>query len=104
LHQQAHIEVNVYESASEFSEKGMAIGMAVNTQRALGKLVPHVEEMSKRAGAVTIKSSRIMLVSCYSLNSSLIIDYWRGGEADEFIGRWTPRRHESDRYPGGETW
>ena len=71
LYQQAHIEVNVYESAPEFSEKGMAIGMAINAQRALGKLVHDVEEMFKRAGAVTINSSRIMLVSC-SIGQTLI--------------------------------
>ncbi|CAO2654521.1 Nn.00g112540.m01.CDS01 [Neocucurbitaria sp. VM-36] len=63
LYQQAHIQVNVYESASEFSKKGMAIGMAINAQRALGKLVPDVEEMFQRAGAVTINSSRIMLAA-----------------------------------------
>jgi salicylate hydroxylase len=47
----------------------MAIGMAINAQRALGKLVPDVEEMFKRAGAVTMNSWRIMLVSCYVLSS-----------------------------------
>jgi salicylate hydroxylase len=63
LYKQDHIQVHVYESALEFSEKGMAIGMAINAQRALSRLVPDVEEMFKRAGAVTINSSRIMLVS-----------------------------------------
>jgi salicylate hydroxylase len=65
LYQQPHIQVNVYESAPEFLEKGMAIVVAINAQRALAKLVPDVEEMFKRAGAVTVNSSRIMLVSCY---------------------------------------
>jgi salicylate hydroxylase len=65
LYQQAHVQVDVYECAPEFSEKGMAIGMAINAQRALGKLVPDVEEMFARAGTVTINSSRIMLVSRY---------------------------------------
>jgi salicylate hydroxylase len=64
LYQQAHVEINVYESAPEFSEKGMAVGMAINAQRALGKLVPDVEEMFGRADAMTMNSSRIMLVSC----------------------------------------
>jgi salicylate hydroxylase len=66
LHEQAHIEVNVYESAPEFSEKGMAIIMAINAQRALGKLVPDVEETFEWAGAVTVNSTRIMLVSLSS--------------------------------------
>lgn len=69
LYQQAHVEINVYESAPEFSEKGMAIGMAINAQRALAKLVPDAEEIFKRAGAVTVNSSRIMLVSCYAISS-----------------------------------
>lgn len=41
--------------------------MAINAQRALGKLVPDVEEMFKGAVAVTINSSRIMLVSTLSM-------------------------------------
>ncbi|KAH7076915.1 hypothetical protein BKA63DRAFT_510996 [Paraphoma chrysanthemicola] len=63
LYKQAHVQINVYESAPEFSEKGMAICMAINAQRALAKLVPDVEEMFRRAGAVTINSSRIMLAA-----------------------------------------
>ncbi|KAH7408781.1 hypothetical protein DE146DRAFT_786177 [Phaeosphaeria sp. MPI-PUGE-AT-0046c] len=61
LYKQPHIELNVYESAPEFSEKGMAIGMAINAQRALSKLVPDVDEMFQRAGAITMNSTRIML-------------------------------------------
>ncbi|KAH3946298.1 hypothetical protein HBH53_132260 [Parastagonospora nodorum] len=63
LCQQSHIEVNIYESAPEFSERGMAIGLAINAQRALGKLVPDLEDMFERAGAVKMNSSRIMLAA-----------------------------------------
>jgi salicylate hydroxylase len=63
LYKQPYIELNVYESAPEFSEKGLAIGMAINAQRALSKLVPDVDEMFQRAGAITMNSTRIMLVS-----------------------------------------
>jgi salicylate hydroxylase len=44
----------------------MAIIMAINAQRALGKLVPDVEETFEWAGAVTVNSTRIMLVSLSS--------------------------------------
>lgn len=96
LYQQSHIEVDIYESAPEFSEKGMAIGLAINAQRALGKLVPDLEDMFERAGAVMMNSSRIMLVS------SLLRSECLKREADEYMGRGTPCRHESDRCRGGE--
>lgn len=73
LYQHTHIQVDIYESATEFSEKGMAIGMAINAQRALEKLVPDVDEMFMRAGAVTINSTRIMLVSYFYLSIPLFI-------------------------------
>ncbi|KAH7082303.1 hypothetical protein FB567DRAFT_630703 [Paraphoma chrysanthemicola] len=63
LYKHANVQVDVYESAPEFSEKGMAIGMAVNAQRALEKLVPDADEMFTRVGAVTINSSRIILAA-----------------------------------------
>jgi hypothetical protein len=46
--------------------------------------VPDMEEMFKRADAVTVNSSRIMLLSCYPL---FVVGCWRGTEADECIGR-----------------
>jgi salicylate hydroxylase len=82
LYKQAHIQVNVYESSPEFSEKGMAIGMAINAQRALSKLVPDVEEIFKQAGSVTINSSRIMLASCYLFDAWFGIECWKISEAD----------------------
>jgi 2-polyprenyl-6-methoxyphenol hydroxylase-like FAD-dependent oxidoreductase len=105
LHQQAHVQVNVYESASEFSEKGLGIVMAINAQRALGKLVPDVEALFERAGAVTVNSTRIMLVSYVPFsNNSLFIGFWRERKADGYTGCGTRRRHESDRYRGRKTW
>ena len=57
LYQQRHIELNVYEGAPVFSEKGMAIGLAINAQQALSQLVPDAEDLLQRAGAVTLNSS-----------------------------------------------
>jgi salicylate hydroxylase len=70
----AHLDVHIYESAAEFSERGMGIIMAVNAQRALKHIVggeEEVEEMFKRAGAVTMNSSRIMMVRLHC--SSLLL-------------------------------
>ena len=50
LYQHAHIGVDIYESAPEFSERGMAIGLAINAQRALGKLVSDLDDMFERGG------------------------------------------------------
>jgi salicylate hydroxylase len=58
-----HLQVDIYESASEFAERGQGIGMAINAQRALGRLVPQSEELFARVGYVTMNSSRIMIVS-----------------------------------------
>ena len=70
LFRQPHLEVQIYESAPEFSERGQAIGLAINAQRALARLVPDAEKMLARAGAVPMHSTRILIVSpfcCYSL-------------------------------------
>jgi hypothetical protein len=103
LHGQDHIEVNVYESAPEFSGRGMAIIMAINAQRALGKLVPDVDEIFDRAGAVTVNSTRIMLVSSYPPGPFIVAECWRKIETDGGIGRWASRRHESGRCCGRKT-
>lgn len=63
LFRQPHLEVHVYESAPEFSERGQAISIAINAQRALARLIPDVEQMFLHAGAVSMNSSRIMIVS-----------------------------------------
>jgi salicylate hydroxylase len=61
LHQ-SHLEVHIYESAPEFSERGLGIGMAINAQRAMKHLVGDVDDFFSRAGAVSMNSTRIMMV------------------------------------------
>jgi hypothetical protein len=61
LHQ-PHLEVHIYESAPEFSERGLGIGMAVNAQTALKHLVGDIDSLFTRTGAVSMNSTRIMMV------------------------------------------
>ncbi|KAL9105642.1 MAG: hypothetical protein Q9227_009221 [Pyrenula ochraceoflavens] len=63
LFRQLHLDVHIYESALEFSERGQAIGLAINAQRALARLLPDDEAVLQRAGAVTMHSTRIIMGS-----------------------------------------
>lgn len=56
------LEVQVYESAPEFSERGAAVGLSASAQRALDCLIPSSQDMLQRAGAVLMSSARIMVV------------------------------------------
>jgi hypothetical protein len=120
-----HLDVHIYESAPEFSERGMGIIMAVNAQRALEHIVggeEEVEGMFKRAGAVVMNSSRIMMVrppldllsiaSCLpSLNRCVedcdIREEWSDEETTRCLcvvtGRRTARRHKDPRHRAGKT-
>lgn len=62
LIQLPHLDIQVYESAPEFSERGAAVGLAVNAQRALQHIMPASQAMLDRAGAVPMNSSRVVLV------------------------------------------
>ncbi|KAI0180074.1 salicylate hydroxylase [Hypoxylon sp. FL1284] len=59
----SHVDVHVFESAPEFSERGAAVGLSLNAQRALNEIIPLDKEVLKKAGAVPMKSSRIILGS-----------------------------------------
>ncbi|XXH03067.1 hypothetical protein Hte_009457 [Hypoxylon texense] len=63
LVQFSHLDIHVYESAPEFSERGAAVGLASNTQRALQHILPSAKEMLRKAGAVSLNSSRAMIGS-----------------------------------------
>jgi salicylate hydroxylase len=60
--QHPHLEVHIYESAPEFLERGAAVGLAANAQRALGEIIPSAQELLDRAGAVSQHSSRMLIV------------------------------------------
>lgn len=57
-----HIDVHIYESAPEFSERGAAVGLSIHAQRALGEMGPHIREAVNKAGAVPMHSPRQMIV------------------------------------------
>lgn len=64
LLQHAHLEVHVYESAPEFSERGAAIGLSGDSQRALQQVVgvSKASGILERAGAVLQASTRTCIV------------------------------------------
>lgn len=58
-----HLNIQVYESAPEFSERGAAVGLSINSQRALEQIIPSAKALLEKAGAVVMNSSRMVLVS-----------------------------------------
>lgn len=60
----AHLDVHVFESAPEFSERGAAVGLASNAQRALEQVMGEAEATALlvKAGAVMQASSRLCIV------------------------------------------
>ena len=65
LVRQPHLDVHIYESAPVFSERGMAVNLSINAQRALAAIVPDGDAVGllRRAGAVPLHSARVMMVS-----------------------------------------
>ncbi|KAI1260714.1 salicylate hydroxylase [Xylariaceae sp. FL1019] len=57
------LEIHIFESAPEFSERGAAIGLSRNAQRALQEFVPSAKNLLRAAGAVRMRSSRLMIGS-----------------------------------------
>jgi len=58
----SHLSVDIFESASEFSERGAAVGIASNGQSALVEIGGVVADVIERAGGVTMSSSRMYMV------------------------------------------
>lgn len=59
-----HLDVHVYESAPEFSERGAAVGLAGDSQRAMAQVVGESKAvtMLDDAGAVVQASTRLCIV------------------------------------------
>ncbi|KAF2636960.1 hypothetical protein P280DRAFT_532497 [Massarina eburnea CBS 473.64] len=53
------LDVHIFESASEFSERGAVVGIANIAQATLSEIRGTVENVLERAGGVTMTSSRI---------------------------------------------
>jgi salicylate hydroxylase len=58
-----HINVQVFESAPEFSERGAALGLSKNAQDALQEILPAPKDTLQKAGGVPMASTRLMMVS-----------------------------------------
>ncbi|GIZ48688.1 hypothetical protein CKM354_001173800 [Cercospora kikuchii] len=56
-----HLDVHIFESASEFREAGMAVGMTRNAFQALELIGPSAREALERAGSVPHYGARLML-------------------------------------------
>ncbi|KAI4597318.1 hypothetical protein KJ359_004424 [Pestalotiopsis sp. 9143b] len=57
------LDIHVFESTPNFSERGAAVGLSVNAQQALNQILPDYEDMLEKAGAVPMSSSRTILGS-----------------------------------------
>ncbi|KAK7748376.1 hypothetical protein SLS62_008639 [Diatrype stigma] len=59
-----HVDVQVYESAPQFSERGAGIGLSPLTLEALNDIIPSATELLKtRAGAVEADAARLVIGS-----------------------------------------
>ncbi|KAI1760780.1 FAD/NAD(P)-binding domain-containing protein [Hypoxylon sp. FL1150] len=59
-----HVDVRVYESAPEFSERGLGIGLSKLALQALEEIIPSATDLLRNdAGAVDIGASRIVIGS-----------------------------------------
>ncbi|MCJ1440941.1 MAG: hypothetical protein MMC23_001427 [Stictis urceolatum] len=58
-----HISAELYESAPEFPDSGLAVGLAMNAQSALKQMLPNADEIIEKSGAVPMKSTRLVLGS-----------------------------------------
>lgn len=70
LFDQPHLDIHIFESAPEFSERGAAVGLAVNAQRALAEIIPSANALLDRAGAVPMNSTRVVIVCAFICSSS----------------------------------
>lgn len=61
------LEVNVYESAPEFSERGAAVGIALNGLQAMELMGKDVRAAIDKAGGVESNSNRVCMVSLDSI-------------------------------------
>jgi salicylate hydroxylase len=65
LFDQSHLDIHIFESAPEFSERGAAVSLAVNAQRALAEITPTANEILYKAGAVPMNSTRVVIVRTF---------------------------------------
>jgi salicylate hydroxylase len=79
-----HINVQVFESAPEFSERGAALGLSKNAQDALQEILPAPKDTLQKAGGVPMASTRLMMGSGPAAGN-LLFDFADAKGADEII-------------------
>lgn len=68
-----HVDVQVYEGASEFAERGAGVGLSPLALEALDDIIPSAIELLKtRAGAVELDAARLVVVSVASSPNIII--------------------------------
>jgi salicylate hydroxylase len=60
----SQMDVHIFESAAEFSERGAAVGLRINAQVTLNEIIfaPAAVDLLDKAGGVPTNTSRIVLV------------------------------------------
>lgn len=58
----AHLSVQVFEAAADFAERGAAVALSTNAQRALECILASAQEVLEKAGAVTMNPMKMMIV------------------------------------------
>jgi salicylate hydroxylase len=58
-----HLDIHIYESAPEFSERGASLGISGISQKALAEMSPDLIDVLHDAGAVPQNSNRFVVVS-----------------------------------------
>jgi salicylate hydroxylase len=70
----SHLDVQVYESAAEFTERGAGIGLSPIALEALDDIIPSAVELLKtQAGAVDADAARLVVV-CAGSDFAVILN------------------------------
>ncbi|KAI0179362.1 salicylate hydroxylase [Hypoxylon sp. FL1284] len=82
----SHVDINVYESAPEFSDRGAAVVLTSTAQRCLKRAVPSAHEILAKAGAVPMNSTRLVIGSGPQAGA-VIFDLGQSGDPGLVIHR-----------------
>ncbi|KAI1460567.1 salicylate hydroxylase [Annulohypoxylon moriforme] len=81
-----HLDLGLFESAPEFTERGAAISLTSIAQRALDQILPSMRQSLDKAGAVSMNSSRVVLGSGPH-SGSLVFDLAGAGDPGVVVHR-----------------
>lgn len=63
LHELPHIQLKLFESAPQFSERGAAVILTNTSQKGLERVSSNYSDILHKAGAVSMNSTRLVIVS-----------------------------------------